>query len=446
MQQAQKVNTRSTEKSPGNKTKGTLGDKKILSGLGGGVALEWYDWNVYGLMAAFMAPHFFPSDDPITSTLAALAVFATGFVARPLGAIILGPIADRTSHRKILIFCITVMAATTFCIAVMPTYEQIGVMAGVILLILRLIQGLVTGAEAPVANTVAMALAPEGNRAKFHGIVSGSFVQLGILASMFMSFVSSAAVGTEVMHEWGWRLPFAIGTVLAVAVIWLRRTLPETNKNSLSQESVPDADLQPKVNVWRELWDRRFAVLTIVMIVGAVQIANYTWNTGLPNMANAVFNEDSTVVFGIVTGLGILLVFGGPVVGWLADRYRASRIFVLTRLLIIPAMGLTLLYQKPGLGMFTFVVLAGGVVVCLNMGLVNFTVTTLMPESIRATGVGIGFSLGVMIFGGTASYLMLWTQQQGYFWLFPLYGALVTALSVVFYLLAKKKGHVHVDE
>lgn len=421
----------------------TLGDKKILTGLGGGVALEWYDWNIYGLMASFLAPHFFPSDNPVNSTLAALAVFATGFVTRPLGAVVLGPLADRVSHKKVLILCVSIMAVTTLAITLLPTYEQIGLTAGFLLLGLRLVQGLVTGAEAPVANTVAMELAPEGNRAQYLGVVSGSFVQLGILVSMFASFLTSAAVGSEAMHEWGWRIPFLIGTVLAVAIVWLRRNLPETLKKGETTEETPHVTTG---GVWREIWQRRLALLAIVFVVGAAQIANYTWNTGLPNMANTVFEENSTLVFAIISGLGVMLVFGGPVVGRFADRHRASRTFVFCRLLIIPAMLLTLLYTRPGLNVFAVVVLLGGVVVCLNMGLVNFTATSLMPLSCRATGVGLGFALGVMLFGGTASYVMIWLQQQDLYWLFSVYGGGVAALSVVLYLVAKKKGHVHVDE
>src|SRR5437764_1464272 len=120
--------------------------KSMTIALGGGVALEWYDWTVYGMMASFLSPLFFPSSDPTTSLLAALAVYGAGFFARPLGAAILGPIADRISHKRVMMISVTAMALPSLLISVLPTYNEIGVAAAGILLVVRLIQGIATGA------------------------------------------------------------------------------------------------------------------------------------------------------------------------------------------------------------------------------------------------------------------------------------------------------------
>lgn len=421
--------------------------KKITAGLGGGVALEWYDWNIYGLMAAFLAPHFFPSDNPVTSTLSALAVFGAGFFARPLGAAILGPMADRISHKKIMILAVSVMAITSLIIGIMPTYDEIGIAAGIVLLVIRLIQGLATGAEAGVANAVAIELAPPGQQGRYLGLVSGSFIQAGIVGSGVIAFLTSAALPADAMAEWGWRLPFIFGGVMAVIVIYLRRMLPETlNPHSRDNSNELDQVQTTTIGVWKALWKVRFALLSVILVIGAVQIANYAWTAGLPNLANSVHNENSTAVFGIIASMGLIWIATGPLVGMFADRIRPSRAFTIIRLLLIPALFMMLLYTEPGLGMFALVAFVGGTVVGLNMGLYNYIAVTLMPKGIRTTGVAVGYALGVSIFGGTSSYLLIWLQQQDLIWVFPIYGAVICLLSVIVYWIAKRRGHLYIGD
>jgi MFS transporter, MHS family, alpha-ketoglutarate permease len=119
------------------------------------MALEWYDFNVYGLLAALLAPHFFPSEDPVAATLSSLAVFAVGFAVRPLAAVILGPISDRTGHKKILLLSIAAMSSSAMVMALLPTYDQIGIWAAAVLVAARLIQGISTGIEQAVGNAAA---------------------------------------------------------------------------------------------------------------------------------------------------------------------------------------------------------------------------------------------------------------------------------------------------
>ncbi|MGY3146127.1 MFS family permease [Bradyrhizobium sp. USDA 3397] len=168
--------------------------KGMTVGLGGGVALEWYDWGVYGVMAAFLSPHFFPSDDPSTSLLAGLAVYGAGFCSRPVGAALLGPVADRISHKRVMMISVTAMAVCSLLISILPTYKDIGLTAAVALLIMRLIQGLATGAEAGVANAIAIELAPPGKEGLYLGFIGGTCIQLGYLGSSLVAFLVSASV------------------------------------------------------------------------------------------------------------------------------------------------------------------------------------------------------------------------------------------------------------
>src|SRR5690606_21040065 len=304
-----------------------------------GNALEWYDWMLFGLVSAYIGPHFFPSHDHIASTLSALAVFAVGFAVRPLGGVLLGAVADRIGRRRIMLLSVTLMAITTLVIAISPTYAQIGVWAGVILLVCRLVQGVSTGIEAPLATAYAVEVSPPGREARAAGYIS-LFVNLGLVLASLVSFFTSLALGAEAMQEWGWRVPFLIGSLMGLVVLYLRRALPETLHESDRAET----------SVWRGVGKHWLGLLAMIFVVGAAQAYNYAWTVGLPTLARSTFQEDPTWVFAASTGLGLVLLAGSPLVGWLADKYKLSRTFTVTRLLAVPSVFLMLLYSQPGLG------------------------------------------------------------------------------------------------
>ncbi|CAG9249583.1 MFS transporter [Paraburkholderia caribensis] len=424
-----------------------FGSSKMTLGLMGGVALEWYDWNIYGVMAAFLSPRFFPSHDPAVSLLAALAVFGAGFFARPIGAALLGPIADRISHRGVMLLSVSAMAICSLVIALMPAYGSIGVWAGVILLALRLIQGLATGAEAGVANSIASELAPPGREGRYMGLIGGTSIQIGIVGSSLVALIVSLLISKTSMQVWGWRIPFAVGGVLGLVVIYLRSSLPETLIVSAihAHSATEDTRIHRRTrDVWKQLWDLRLALLAVTMVIGSVQIANYAWITGLPSIANSIYKEESSFVFGITMSMGFIWMFSGPFIGALADRIRPSRAFVIFRLMLVPAFFLMWFYAGNGIGRFALVMIVGGTIVGFNMSLYNYIAVTLMPRSIRTTGVAVGYALGVSIFGGTSPYLLLWLRHNEAAYLFPVYGAVVAVLSVIVYLIAKRCGHLYV--
>ncbi|MDO9395853.1 MAG: MFS transporter, partial [Herbiconiux sp.] len=203
--------------------------RRGLFSLGLGNTLEWYDWMLFGLLSAFIGPNFFPSDNAVTATLGALSIFAVGFAFRPLGGIILGTLADKIGRRRVMLLSVGMIAVATLVIAVTPTYEQIGVWSGLILLLCRIVQGISTGIEAPLSTAHAVELAPAGREGMVAGIIS-VYVNLGILLASLVSFFCSLTLGSEVMGEWGWRIPFFVGAALGLVVLYLRRSLPETMK------------------------------------------------------------------------------------------------------------------------------------------------------------------------------------------------------------------------
>lgn len=412
--------------------------RRGILGLGLGNTLEWYDWMVFGLLSAYLGPKFFPAEDPVAATLNALAVFAVGFFFRPLGGIILGTAADRFGRRKIMMLSITLMAAATLVIAIAPTYDMIGPAAGIILLLCRIVQGLSTGIEAPLSTAHALELVPEGREGMVAGIMS-FFVNIGIVISPLVTFIVTLVISEQDMAEWGWRVPFAIGVLLSVAIIYLRRNLPE----SMSAEELKDTTTG---SVWTGIRKSWLSVLAIVFVVGAVQAYNYAWTTGLPNAARSAMMEDASAVFGLTTVLGLIMMFGSLLVGKLVDGRSLSRWFIVTRLLAIPSVFVMLLYVQPGLGGFSSVLFGGSIVLLLNMTLYNVVSSSLMPKVHRGTGAALGYGLGVAIFGGTASYLLLWFQSLGLYWLFPTYVAVLSAISVVLYVVARRVNGIHIGK
>lgn len=410
--------------------------RRGLLALGLGNTLEWYDWMVFGLLSAFIGPKFFPSQDPIAATLNALAVFAVGFAFRPLGGILLGTMADRIGRRRVMLWSIMMMACTTLIIALCPGYDQIGAAAGVILLVCRVIQGMSTGIEAPLSTAHAVELLPEGREGFVAGVIS-FFVNAGILLASLVSYLSSLLLGATAMGDWGWRVPFIVGAAFGFVVVYLRRTLPET----MRPEELTDNSTKA---VWGGVRKHWLGVLAITFVVGAAQAYNYAWNTGLPTTARSSFKEDATAVFALTTALGVVLVIGSLIIGRFADGKSISKWFLITRALSIPSVFLMLMYVRPGIGSFAAVLLGGSVVLVLNMTLYNVVTSSLMPKSCRGAGTALGYGIGVALFGGTASYLLVWLQSLNAAWMFPVYVAVLSLLSIVFYLLARQKNGIFI--
>ncbi|MFC9459990.1 MFS transporter [Streptomyces sp. NPDC056983] len=416
-----------------------LSHRRALLALGGGNAVEWYDWMVYGLLASYIGPLYFPSGSSVSETMSALAVFAVGFAARPLGAIVFGTLADRIGRRAVMLFSIGSMVMSSLVIALLPSHASIGVWAGVILLASRILQGLSTGIEAPLNSAYIVELAPEGRTARF-GTTISIYVQAGIVGASLVCFLTTSVVAPDAMAAWGWRIPFAVGAVGGLVFLWLRRALPETLHTAGDKQAEPARVGE----VWAEVWRHRLALLTIIFVVAGAQAIQYTWTTGLPNLARSAHHENSDHVFLVSTLAGICVAVLYPLVGRLADNKRISRTFIVSRLAVVPVIFIVLAYQRPGMAMFTVVMLVGAPVLAFTMGLYNTVAATLMPTGCRVTGVGLGYAIGVAGFGGTAPYLLLWLQDLGVGWVFPVYGAVLCLLSVLLYTLVLRRGSVRV--
>ena len=416
-----------------------LNDEKVnvrhLLAVGGGQAIENYDWMLYGLVAAYIGPQFFPGEGAIQSTLSALAVFGVAFAARPLGALIFGPMADRIGRKPLMLWSVGAMSLFSLLMGIIPTSEAIGMWGAVLLVLLRMLQGMSIGVEQPLLASYGLEIAPKGREAWYAGLLQVC-TYAGILLASLTAFVCTLVIGDQGMLDGGWRIPFILGGVLGLGVLWLRRSLPETL-------DVATVEHKRSRDVLKSVGRNPLAIVAIIFVVGGTQVINYGWTSGLPSTARAVFGESGVVVFGITSLLSVIIMIMTPVAGKIADHFGMGRTFVWTRLLSIPFVFILLAYAEPGAVAFALAMAGGAVILPFALAFFNAISAALVPAGQRVTSVGIGYSLGVALFGGTASYLLVWLSSLDLYWVFPVYIALILLIGVALFLLSVRRHGMH---
>ncbi len=423
---------------------------KTIALVGAGQSLESSDFILFGSLSPFLGPQFF-GDDPVSGTLNALAIYGVGFVFRPIGAVAFGWVADRVGRRPVMLFSVGIMALSALLMGIMPTMAVLGVWAPILLVALRIIQGLAFGIEAPLNGTYNVEIGKRDKMGRYAGLIYG-WVQLGILVASLVAFFTSLAIGRDAMTEWGWRVPFLVGAVLGLLVFVLRRGLPETLHTVKAEpESVVVGDNEAVAapseatveegsrGMWRTIGRHWFALLATVFVVGGVQIMNYALVTALPSLVQSRDQVDPTIAFAVTSGFGVIIMVLTPIFGRLADRWRVSRTFVIARWAMVPSIFLLLAYGGGNIGAYIAIMLVGAVVLSPSLALFTPIGASLVPANGRATGTALAYSIGVALFGGTASFLFVWLNVQGLTWVFCVYGAVVCMISIVLYQAAVRR-------
>jgi MHS family alpha-ketoglutarate permease-like MFS transporter len=409
--------------------------QRHILAVGGGQAIENYDWMLYGLVAAYLGPQFFPGEGVIQSTLSALAVFGVAFAARPLGAVVFGPLADRIGRKPMMLWSVGAMSVFSLLMGVLPTAEVLGVWSAVLLVLLRMLQGMSIGVEQPLLASYGLEMAKKGKEGWVAGLLQ-LYTQAGILLASLTAFVCVLIIGDEGMLNGGWRIPFIIGGVLGLGVLWLRRGLPET----LDEEKV---EHKRSRDVLKSVGRTPLAIIAIIFVVGGTQVINYGWTSGLPSTARAVFGESGVTVFGITSLLTLIIMIMAPIAGRIADHFGMGRTFVWTRLLSIPFVFILLAYAEPGVVAFALAMAGGAIILPFALAFFNAISASLVPAGSRVTAVGLGYALGVALFGGTASYLLVWLSSQNLYWVFPVYIATILLLGVALFLASVRRHGMH---
>ncbi len=412
--------------------------KSIFSGSVGNM-VEWYDWYVYAAFSLYFAQVFFPKDSLNAQLLNTAAIFAVGFLMRPIGGWLMGLYADRKGRKAALMASVLLMCFGSLVIALTPSYETIGIWAPVLLVLARLMQGLSVGGEYGTSATYLSEMATKERRGFFSSfqyvtLISGQLIALAVL------IVLQQTLTEEQLLSWGWRVPFVIGALCAVVALWLRRGMEETDSFTQKKES--------KESTMRTLLRHPKELLTVVGLTMGGTLAFYTYTTYMQKyLVNTVgFSKaDSTAISAATLFLFMCLQ---PVVGALSDKIGRRPILiafgVLGTVCTVPILT-TLHTIQTWWGAF-FLIMAALIIVSGYTSINAVVKAELFPTEIRALGVGLPYALTVSIFGGTAELIALWFKQigmeTGYYW----YVTACIACSLLVYVFMKDtKKHSRIE-
>ncbi|EGG44720.1 MULTISPECIES: MFS transporter [Streptomyces] len=370
-----------------------------------GHALEWYDWGIYTIFVPFFAGQFFPEAAPGSALLSGLAVFAVGFVARPLGGLLVGRLADRVGRRPMMSLTVGGMAGASLLIGVAPTYAAAGVGASLILLLCRVVQGLATGGELPSAQTYLTEQAPARRRGLWSSLIYIASVggnSLGVLLGLVLSLTLSH----EDMLAYGWRIPFVVGGLLGLVALWVRRSLEESAV--FVKERERPAAKQP---FWPELVRHRRAALQVIGMTVGPTVVYYAWVIAAPAyaMTNRHLASTPALLAGVLSSLVLIAVL--PAWGALSDRVGRRPVLLISHLgTAVTLFPLQLLdlgdAVQLGLAMSLAMVFIGA-----GVSILPAAYAEMFPTHIRTAGLAVPYSVAVAAFGGTAPYLQTWTGQ-----------------------------------
>ena len=399
--------------------------------------VEWYDWYIYGLLAAVFAGQIFPSDSRFASLIAALLTYAIGFVVRPFSGIIISPLADRYGRRVVLALTVSGMALGSLIIALTPSFATIGYAAPILFVVARIIQGISAGSEQQSAISFMVEHAPAHRRGLF-----GSFTNMASGLATLAATGSAAIVTTvftpETLADWGWRIPFLIGGILGLVGLLLRANADETPEFEAS--AVVDHKSAP-ARLLALLREHPKALLQTAAL-SAPAVAYYTWATFLPTYATLTTGRDqASTLTGSVIGL-VLLVIIVPICGALSDRLGRRKIFPIIGAtgMIVLFYPLLLLLNQPGFGVYVLVAASGWVVLGIWQAVYPTIQAELFPASVRVSGIGLSHQLVIAIFGGTAPLIAAAFVGAGHPTWVAIYMIVIVALCLIVYFTLPETG------
>ncbi len=420
--------------------------KRVMSILGGsaGNLIEWFDFHVYVAFSLYFAKQFFPSDAPAVQLLNAAAIFALGFLLRPLGSWVFGIYADRYGRRSALSLCVTLMCLGSFLIAICPTYAQVGVAAPGLLLFARMVQGLSLGGEYGASAVYLSEIATARHRGFFSSFNYVTLILGQLLATVLLLVLQQFVLTPEQLSTWGWRIPFLIGAACSYVAYRLRRNIEETAAFRYEVEH-HQRSKRPTLALLKH--PRELALVAGMTIGGTVAFFTYTvyMHRFLSNSVG--LSHSATTLVSCATLFFFMLL--QPVFGALSDRFgrKPFLIFfgVLGTLCTVPILT-TLTHTRDA---WTACLLLGAALVIVSgYTSVNSVVKAeLFPVSVRVLGVGLPYTLATSIFGGSAEYVGLWFKHAGHEQIYFYYvSACIFCTLVTTLFLRETRTHSRIDD
>lgn len=362
----------------------------VLSGAIGNL-MEWYDFAVYGYLASIIGSQFFPSDSPTTSILAAFGAFAAGFLARPLGGIVFGQIGDLIGRRHAMIVSVFAMAASTVAMGLLPTYETIGILAPVMIVALRIVQGISVGGEFTTSIIFLVENAPPGRRAMtaIWGYTGGC---AGILLGSAIGAICASFMSETQLAEYGWRIPFLCGGLVAIIGYLIRR--------GLHAKDVSGPNKQPLHDTFSR---HRTTVLRMMLLGIGLAVSFYIAFVYAVTYIRQIDRLPESIALDLNTGAMAFLLILYPSAAWLSDRYGRKPVLISGYAILtfgsIPLFHLMHSHDP-------VMIALGDAGFVIGIGLINggiaATMVELMPHSVRCTSIGLAYNAPMAVFGGTA--------------------------------------------
>lgn len=404
--------------------------RSIIGGSAGNL-VEWYDWYAYSAFTLYFAAHFFPGEDRTLQLLNSAGVFAVGFLMRPVGGWLMGIYADRKGRKAGLTLSVTLMCAGSLLIAVTPGYATIGVAAPLLLVLARLMQGLSVGGEYGASATYLSEMAGRRHRGFYSSfqyvtLIAGQLVALALLL-MLQAVLSEAA-----LEAWGWRIPFAIGGVLAVVVFRIRRGLAETQSyhNAAGEGGAPRSSFGALIR------HHPRAVATVLLLTAGGTLAFYAYSIYMQKFLANTAGFSRETASAINAAALTVFMLAQPLVGAISDRIGRKPVMVAFGIagvvLTYPAFALLEGVRDP--------LAAFAIVTLLLLAVSGYTAISavvkaeLFPAHIRALGVALPYAIANALFGGTAEAVALGFKRAGAERGFYVYVTVMIAISLVTYL------------
>jgi MHS family proline/betaine transporter-like MFS transporter len=380
--------------------------RSTIAGIIGNV-LEWYDFAVFGYYAPIIGTLFFPSESEYAALIKVFGVFAAGYMMRPIGGAIFGHMGDRVGRKKALQVSVLMMAIPTACLGLVPTYDRIGIAAPVILIVLRLIQGLSVGGEFIGSISFATEIAPP-NRRGFYGSLTTLSAVGGIMIGSAVATIMQALLSQESMLTWGWRIPFLAGIAIGGFGLWMRKGMmePPAFKKLKATENVHKS---PVTQVIRNMPGRiAHAAALVVLFGGGFYMLFVWWPTYLTHMVKPAVPH--AMIINTIATLFVMALI--PISGYLSDKVGRKKMLVASCLAIAIVAYPLFVWSDHGVFQSALVAqLIFALIFCNIQGSMPATLAEMFPTSMRFSGIALGYNLTLALVGGTAPMVCTWLVE-----------------------------------
>ena len=415
-----------------NKQQGITGiiPKRQLAAAVVGNFIEWFDWAAYALLSIYFASQFFPENaPPLVALLGTFGILAIGFLVRPVAGLVVGKIADRFGRKFALLLTVYGMGISGLIIGLAPTYEQVGILAPIILLFARIMQGVCIGGEYAAMSAFAMEMSPQGRRGFIAGVLS-AFGFAGQMAVATLVTISVWVLSPEQMTSWGWRAIFIFGALLSIGGIWIRRGMEETLDT--------DKDHAEPLRIFDALKKNPMATVKVVGLTIGFTAMVYAWGTYMPAYAMTYKGLDPRFS---MTAIMISFAIAGIAAvgaGLLSDKLGRKKTMLFAG--IVLAIGTVPAMNFLNDSLLRLVVLQGvaHIILALLQASSMPAYTELFPTKFRASGLGFPYSMTVGLVGGTAPLVGTYFASIGWLGTFPWYLSILMGISVIFYATMKE--------